>query len=135
MNDYSELRAKAEAARGHDPRSRCLDCWAWQDAATPDVVLALLDEVERLRAEKEQAPTCEVCGQRCDCTDGTHDNGVAPLETRLRAVLAETSCEKFVLGCNAWDEPEERCLRCEFEAALNSSTGQQNAPVAEGDNT
>ena len=84
-------------------------------------IARLQREVERLRAEKEAAPTCEVCGQRCDCTDGTHDNGVPILETRLRALLAEVSCKGFL--------SRGRCLRCEFEAALNSSTGQQNAPV------
>ena len=59
MNDYSELRAKAEAAVHSWEEEMFLDP-ASEDfiaAVSPDVVLALLDEVERLRAALERVET------------------------------------------------------------------------------
>ena len=54
MNDYSELRAKAEALRDASELNAVKNALrGWNQAVTPDVVLSLLDEVERLRAALE----------------------------------------------------------------------------------
>ena len=96
MNDYSELRARCVNAISNTTRGRRS---TFVIGVTPEEVLTLLDE-----------------------------------GSRLRAVLSEHPCELFVAGCNlvhtdvddgAPELPplpmDERCLRCQMEAALNSS--------------
>ena len=96
-DDYSELRAKHYAVWvPKEQRGECDFCVT----PYPCPTIRLLDEVER-----------------------------------LRAALVENPCERFVVGCNLVHtdvddgDPDraplpmaERCLRCQVEAALNSST-------------
>ena len=101
MNDYSELRAKAEM---HMEDGYGL---TW---LSPSTLLALLDEVERLRAGQELAL------------------GVATMAEMLLPAMRDKNVElvnMLVAGLKG--------SGALLEAALNSSTGQQNAPVAEGD--
>ena len=74
MNDYSELRAKAEARRdAQELNAVKVAIDDWNGAITPDVVLSLLDEVERLRAalteHGEHGGDCPGISdwEKCDC--------------------------------------------------------------------
>lgn len=57
MSDYSELKRLAEAALRNWPDSKLFErpeCESFIDSARPDVVLALIAEVEALRKDAER---------------------------------------------------------------------------------
>ena len=71
MSDYSELKRLAEAALRNWPDSKLFErpeCESFIDSARPDVVLALIAEVEGLRAQhgRDSAELRNLCQARYD---------------------------------------------------------------------
>ena len=105
MNDYSELRASMDALRTEHPM------WSHQNhhdecSMYPCNVNVVLDGATALLDEVE----------------------------RLRAVLgAHGEHGRDCPGISDWEECDCGFTAAYSGAALNSSTGQQNAPVAGGD--
>lgn len=102
MLTNEELRAEAEAARGNGLRAIVYRA-NFRDAATPERVLALLDEIDRLKAAKCEQPNVASCARQWEAD-------------HQRAALEHSGISgEFPYGCDAIEHVAEALIAARRE--------------------